>query len=150
MDSIEDMFLKLLVRGMNPLGHFGAFKGLLFYSQIVFSQKNKKPQHRAGFKTQACHVSCQQDSQAQASLPRVGGLRRQTCHPHHPVPSSVSLSCQLSCINRSMSSLWPRLTWGRGKPGQPTFTPPLPISLKVSVTCLQASPQPTQHPWIQH
>lgn len=28
MDSIEDMFFKLLVRGMNPSGHFGAFKGL--------------------------------------------------------------------------------------------------------------------------
>lgn len=60
MDSIEDMFLKLLVRGMNPSGHFGASKGLLFYSRIIFRQKNRKPQHRAGFKTQGCHVSCQE------------------------------------------------------------------------------------------
>lgn len=29
MDSIEDMFLKLLVREINPSGHFGAFKGFL-------------------------------------------------------------------------------------------------------------------------
>lgn len=60
MDSIEDMFLKLLVRGMNPSGHFGASKGSLFYSRIIFRQKNRKPQHRAGFKTQGCHVSGQE------------------------------------------------------------------------------------------
>lgn len=147
MDSIEDMFLKLLVRGMNPSGHFGAFKCLLFYSQIIFTQKKQKTATPSRFQMQACHASCQQDSWAQALLPRVGGLRRQTCPRHHPLPSPVSPSCQPSCVNRAMSSLQPWLAWVRGKPGQPIFTPPLLMSLKVSIRCSQASPQPHEAGW---
>ena len=82
--------------------------------------------------------------------PRVRGLPGKICHPHHPVPSSVSLSCQLSHINWSMSSLQLWLAWVRGKPVQPAFTSSLPKSLKMPVRCLQASPQSTQHPRIQH
>lgn len=48
MDSIEDMLLKLLVRGMNPSGHFGALKSLLFFRVELYLVK-KKPQ-----KTQHC------------------------------------------------------------------------------------------------
>lgn len=141
MDSIEDMFLKLLVRRMNPSAHSGAFKVLGFYSQTIFSQKN--PQTKQVSK---CRVSLQQDSQAWASLPRrAGGLCRKTCH--HPMPSSVSFSCRLSCMNRSTSSLRLRLAWVRGKLGQPAFTSLLSTSVKVSTRCLQASTLPL---WTRH
>lgn len=117
MDSIEDMFLKLLVRGMNPSGHFGAFKGLLFYSQIIFSQKTRKPQHQAGFKMQACHVSHQHGQPGPGHPPQGGraaqaDLSPHTTHCHSPCPLlPAELHKQAHELPMAMASTDQRQSW---------------------------------------
>lgn len=143
MDSIEYMFLKLLVREIHSSGHFGAFKGFFFlYSQTIFSQKNpQETQHQAGFRMQACLVSCQHGIQAQASHP---GWECEQADRSPPAPSATSgsHSCHPGCTNSSMSFLCPWLACTRGKPGQPTSTSPLPhLSKCLSGAC--KSPEPT-------
>lgn len=92
MDSIEDMFLKLLVRGMNPSGHFGAFKGLLFYGQIIFSQPPPKNAILSRFQNASlpCELPAGQPGQG---LPPQGGRAGQADLSPTP-PRSVTHTTQ--------------------------------------------------------
>lgn len=87
---------------------------------------------------QACLVSWQHDSQAQASSLGWEGEQADLSSP----PPTALLSCHPSCTNRSMSSPCPWLACVRGKPGQPTFTFALPRLSK----CPSGACKPPQNP----
>lgn len=67
--ELKTCFLSYLSEEWILLDTLELLRACILYSQTIFSQKNKKPQHQAGFRMQVCLVSCQHYIQAQASYP---------------------------------------------------------------------------------
>lgn len=103
---------------MNPSGHFGAFKGLLFYSRIIFSPKKKKKKNQKSATPSwfQRHASSQQH--------RLGGPVTHTtrCHPLSPLSWRNS---HMSCLQVSTRYLQtsPQHPWTQHYAGWVRFRP---------------------------
>lgn len=144
--QLKTCFLSYLSEEWILLDTLELLRACILYSQIIFSQKNKKKCNTK--QVSECRSALWAASITSRSRHPIQGesVSRKSCDPQHPLPCSGSHSCHPSCTNRSMSSPCPWLACAGDKPSQPTFPYPLAHLFKrLSGTCKapQSPPAPT-------